>query len=250
VVHRLSRQSGQIDVAATIRQFLEAEGAEQPAGDLQADRPREAQTMGACLDLLRQAATTLARAANGVSEDQLVLWQTEEIVDAVADLSSVALAADQIALALRIVGDLSETRIRMLSTPAEDKAHAWTAGIEGKAAGFVAENRERAQPTALDPHGVWRLLPMAGTTALVIAIEFLGAAHAAERSATKIPGGLDAVRRTVSDAARPASDKGAVAASNLASVAVLVGSGALAGAANVTLPSLIPPVSPKARSTR
>ena len=44
--------------------------------------------------------------------------------------------------------------------------------------------------------------------------------------------GACAKRRT------PASDSGAAAASNLASVAVLVGSGALAAAAGVTLPSL------------
>ena len=38
--------------------------------------------MGACLDLLRQAAATLERAANAVTEDELVLWQSEEIIEA------------------------------------------------------------------------------------------------------------------------------------------------------------------------
>lgn len=249
-VHGLSRQAGQIDVAAALRE-LSQRGTMAASGEPAARSGSEAQTLGACLGLLRQAAATLTRAANAVSEDQLVLWQAEEIVDGTGDLSAVALAADQIALALRVVGDLSESRIEGLAAAnVAAGPEGGMAGIEGKAAGFMAENRERALPTALDPHGIWRLLPMVGTTALVIAIEFLGATHALEGAPAKTSGGLEAVRRTVADAARPASDKGAVAASNLASVAVLVGSGALAGAAGVTLPSLNPPVSPERKHAR
>ena len=42
--------------------------------------------MGACLDLLRQAGATLERAANAVTEDELVLWQSEEIVEGIGRL--------------------------------------------------------------------------------------------------------------------------------------------------------------------
>ena len=49
--------------------------------------------LGAALDLLRYAGATLERAARGVSEDRLVLWQSDEIVAGMGDLSSVALAS-------------------------------------------------------------------------------------------------------------------------------------------------------------
>lgn len=240
-VYRLSRQRGQIEVAAALRQLSGDASSASSAKDGEKDPSRrgDAQVMGACLDLLRQESTTLERAANAVTEDELVLWQSEEIVEGAADLSAVALSADLIALALRIIGDLSEARIREMAACGEENG-GWTAGLEAKAAAFMAENRERAQPTALDPSGVWRLLPMAGSTALVIAIEFLGATQAAEGVTAGTSAGLDSVRKSVRDAAQPANDSGAIAASNLASVAVLVGSGALSAASGVGLPALAP----------
>ena len=106
---------------------------------------------------------TLERAANAVTEDELVLWQSEEIIEGAADLSAVALSADLIALALRIVGDLSDARIRTLAAPGqqgEAESDSKLAGLEAKAGTFMAEIREHAHPAALDPGGVWRLAPM------------------------------------------------------------------------------------------
>ena len=112
----------------------------------------------------------------------------------------------------------------------------------------MAENRERAHPAALDPGAVWRLAPMVGKTALVVAIEFLGATQVMGETPDEGSGRLDAVRRSVREAAHMTSDdSGLAAASNLASVAVLVGSGALAAAAGVTLPSLEQSPGTKAR---
>lgn len=246
-VYRLSRQSGQIEVAAALRELFGGDGAKNSAMSAKdstgSSRRGDAQVMGACLDLLRQAATTLERAANAVTEDELVLWQSEEIIEGAADLSAVALSADLIALALRIVGDLSEARIRALAAlgqKGEAENGGKLAGLDAKAGVFMAEIREHAHPAALDPGAVWRLAPMIGKTALVVAIEFLGATQVTEDTADGAPTALDAVRRSVREAAHLTSDSGAVAASNLASVAVLVGSGALASASGVTLPSLTP----------
>jgi hypothetical protein len=83
---------------------------------------------------------------------------------------------------------------------------------------------------------------MAGTMALVVAVEFLEAASEAEPSVGDRTAGLPAVRRKVREVARPSGTAGAVDASNLASVAVLVGSGALAAAAGITLPAIAPPL--------
>src|SRR6185503_6960596 len=148
---------------------------------------------GAALDLLRYAGATLERAARGVSEDRLVLWQSDEIVAGTNDLSSVALASDLIALALRTIGDLSEARI---AAAAEARASGSAAnenatGLEARAAAFVAENRERARPA------VWRLMAMEGVTALVVAIESLAAARAAEARPEEMPTSLAAVLQSV-----------------------------------------------------
>jgi len=246
-VYRLSRQNGQIEVAAALRELSAIDGAKNPTEATKdeatgASRRSDTQVMGACLDLLRQAATTLERAANAVTEDELVLWQSEEIIEGAADLSAVALSADLIALALRIVGDLSEARIEALSSLAQpgDGESSKLAGLEAKAATFMAEIRERAHPAALDPTAVWRLAPMIGKTALVVAIEFLGATQAEEATPDERHTALDTVRRSVRGAAHLASDSGLAAASSLASVAMLVGSGALAAASDMALPSLTP----------
>jgi histidine ammonia-lyase len=200
--------------------------------------------IGACLDLLRQAASTLERAANGVSEDELVLWQSQEIVEGRADLSSLAVAADQIALALRIIGDMSGGRTASLARLNAGELEETPGGIEAKASAFAAENRERSRSTAPDAAGIWRLLPMAGTTALVIAVEFIEATRATEAAQSVLPPCLEAVRQAVRDAA-PVSESGVLAATNLASIAVLVGSGALSAAPGTTLPSLTPPTPEK-----
>ena len=243
-VYRLSRQSGQIEVAAALRQLSAIDGAnasaaprnENGAGSIvQGD----VQVMGACLDLLRQAATTLERAANAVTEDELVLWQSEEIIEGAPDRTAVALSADLIALALRIVGDLSEARIRSLAPQGEVEENGGLAGLEAKAATFMAEIREYAHPAALDPRAVWRLAPMIGKSALVVAIEFLQAMPVTAETTAALPA-LDAVRKSVRDASPFGMDTGVAAATNLASVAMLVGSGALASASGVTLPSLTP----------
>jgi histidine ammonia-lyase len=251
--YRLSRQRGQIEVVAALRQLIDGRRTfEDPAEPASTVERNDAQVMGACLDLLRQAATTLERAANAVTEEELVLWQSEEVIEGAADLSAVALSSDMIGLALRIVGDLSEARTATLATLGQKEGTTDASklrGLETKAGTFMAEIRERAHPAALDPDAVWRLAPMIGKTALVLAIEILAAAEAEGALSddnTHTP--LDAVQRTVRDASHLAIDSGVAAASNLASVAMLVGSGALAAACDVTLPSLTPSAQDERRS--
>ncbi len=239
-VHRLHRQRGQIEVAAAFRHLLPdaAAAARTPADD---SLDRDPIRLGACLDLLHCAGGMLECAANSVSEDRVVLWQSEEIVNGVGDLSSVALAGDLIALALQTVGDLAEARMASIAAPRlpkEPAANENATGLQARATAFVAENRDRARPSGFQPEGVWRLLPMAGTTALIVAIEVLEAVHTAEGFLGSVPPGLDAVLLRVREVAR---ETGALAATNLASVAALVGSGALVSAARVQLPSLAPP---------
>jgi histidine ammonia-lyase len=237
-VHRLYRQRGQADVAATFRALLARDHGPAAAAS------HEAHRLGACLDLLRQAGGTLERAANSVTEDRLVLWQSEEMIDGVEDLSSLAAASDLMALALTTLVMLSETRVAALADVGRS-ADPEVEGLSAKAGSFVAENRARAEPSGLDPEGLKRLLPMAGTTALVVAIELLEALRTAPESGGEAVDRLGDVRQLVKDAAPPMRETGAVAAGNLASVAVLVGSGALTVAAAVDLPEVAPRQPPR-----
>src|SRR3546814_7635457 len=75
--------------------------------------------MGAVLDLLRQAGTTLAIEANGVSDNPLIFADTDEALSGGNfHAEPVAFAADMIAMALCEIGSISERRVAMLVDPA------------------------------------------------------------------------------------------------------------------------------------
>src|SRR3546814_8544490 len=79
--------------------------------------------MGAALDLLRQAATTLDIEANGVTDNPLIFpgagpFGDEALSGGNFHAEPVAFAADMIALALCEIGSIAERRIAMLVDPA------------------------------------------------------------------------------------------------------------------------------------
>ena len=77
------------------------------------------QVMGAVLDILRHAATTLATEANGVTDNPLIFAETGEALSGGNfHAEPVAFAADILALALCEIGSLAERRIAMLVDPA------------------------------------------------------------------------------------------------------------------------------------
>lgn len=204
---------------------------------------------GACLDLLRQAGETLGRVANSVSEDRLVVWQSGEIVDSHADMASQSIAADLVALAFREISALSERRIARLAARTRQKADGAASPL-GLAASFLAEIRERAFPAGLagggseapmPAGGAQRLLPMAGTVALVVLIEFLTAAKALGRTESRRVGDpLQPVLALLRDRL-PTQRSAPVSAIDLAGAADLVRSGALAAAPGIPLPSVARP---------
>ena len=259
-IARIQRHPGGIDVAAALRKLLPAGAhlARQDAPPEWGNVRRNQARMGACLDLLRQAGVTLERQANAVTERRLVLWQTEEIADAVEETSAVALASDLIAMAIREIGGMSEERIRATAerpNGSSADAGAGSTGPLAMAAGFVAENRDRAGRAGLAGEaqdegnsagdGVRRLLPMAGTAALVVAIEVLAAASAnddPQEARGPLKGAWELLRTSLLGPGREIS----VAAADLAGAAELVRSGALAAAVDIPLPSIVP--SPAASS--
>ncbi|WP_203330657.1 histidine ammonia-lyase [Rhodovastum atsumiense] len=214
-IHALRRQPGQIEVAAALRALMAGSEirASHRDGDDRVQDPYclrcQPQVMGACLDLLRAAAVTLAAEANGVTDNPLVFAATGEILSGGNfHAEPVAFAADQIALALCEIGALAERRIAMLVDPTLSRLPAFLTPAPGLNSGFmipqvtaaalVAENRQRAHPASVDSiptsanqedhvsmatHGARRLGEMAENLMQILGIELLAAAQGCDMHA-------------------------------------------------------------------
>jgi histidine ammonia-lyase len=271
-IHALRRHPGQIETAETLRQLMQGSAirASHLTGDLRVQDPYclrcQPQVMGAALDLLRQAATTLGIEANGVSDNPLIFSETlEALSGGNFHAEPVAFAADMIALALCEIGSLTERRIAMLVDPALSGLPAFLTPKPGLNSGFmipqvtaaalVSENKQRAYPASVDSiptsanqedhvsmaaHGARRLLPMAENAMLVVAIELLAAAqgcdfHLGLRSSESLEAVRDLLRRRV-----PTLTDDRYLHPDITAAADLVRSGALCRAAGgIALPGIV-----------
>ncbi|HRJ70145.1 MAG TPA: aromatic amino acid lyase, partial [Beijerinckiaceae bacterium] len=211
-IHLLRRHRGQMETAATLRALMAGSAirASHLVGDERVQDPYclrcQPQVMGAVLDLLRQAAETLATEANGVSDNPLILSDTGEALSGGNfHAEPVAFAADMIAMAVCEIGSLSERRIAMLVDPALSGLPAFLTPKPGLNSGFmipqvtaaalVAENRQMAFPASVDSiptsanqedhvsmaaHGARRLARMVENARAIVAIELLAAAQACD----------------------------------------------------------------------
>ena len=233
-IHRLRRHVGQIETAAALRRLMA--GSAIRASHLKADERVQdpyclrcqPQVMGAALDVLKQAATTLATEANGVSDNPLIFPGDETRADEALSggnfhAEPVAFAADMIALAVCEIGSIAERRIAMLVDPALSGLPAFLTPRPGLNSGFmipqvtaaalVSENKQKAYPASVDSiptsanqedhvsmaaHGARRLLAMVESATAVIGIELLAAAQGCDFHAPlKSSAVLEAVRALV-----------------------------------------------------
>jgi histidine ammonia-lyase len=208
-IHALRGHHGQIDAANALRALLAGSAirASHLIGDDRVQDPYclrcQPQVMGAALDILRNAATTLQIEANGVSDNPLICGDPAEALSGGNFHGEpVAFAADIVALALCEIGALAERRIAMLIDPSLSRLPAFLTPKPGLNSGFmlpqvtaaalVAENRQRAMPASVDSiptsanqedhvsmsaHAARRLLPMADNVAAILGIELLAAAQ-------------------------------------------------------------------------
>lgn len=211
-IHQLRKHPGQVETAAALRSLLAGSAirASHLVGDERVQDPYclrcQPQVMGACLDLLRQAAATLLIEANSVSDNPLIFAADDEALSGGNfHAEPVAFAADMIALALCEIGSLAERRIAMLVDPALSGLPAFLTARPGLNSGFmlaqvtaaalVSENKQRAHPASVDSiptsanqedhvsmaaHGARRLMPMVENASAVIGIELLTAAQACD----------------------------------------------------------------------
>ena len=211
-IHILRGQPGQIAVASTLRELMAGSAIREShrEGDAKVQDPYsfrcQPQVMGAGLDVLRSVARTLEIEAWGVTDNPLVFPDTGEVLSGGNfHAEPVAFAADQIALVLAEIGNLSERRTAVLVDPKMSGLPAFLVKASGLNSGFmiaqvtaaalVSENKQLAHPASVDTvptsanqedhvsmacHGARRLLDMAENAASVVAIELLAAAQGLE----------------------------------------------------------------------
>ena len=264
-IHALRGHKGQIETAAALRELMHGSAirASHLTGDTRVQDPYclrcQPQVMGAVLDMLRQAATTLLTEANGVSDNPLIFADTDEALSGGNfHAEPVAFAADMIAMGLCEIGSIAERRVAMLVDPALSGLPAFLTPRPGLNSGFmipqvtaaalVSENKQRAYPASVDSiptsanqedhvsmaaHGARRLLGMADNVAGVLAIEYLAAAqgcdfHASLTSSATLENARALLRATV-----PTLDEDRYFHPDIAHAKALVSSGELATLANL-----------------
>ena len=269
-IHTLRRHRGQIEVADALRDLMTGSAirASHLENDARVQDPYclrcQPQVMGAALDILRQAATTLEIEANGVSDNPLIFPETDEALSGGNfHAEPVAFAADMIAMAICEIGSISERRIAMLVDPALSGLPAFLTPRPGLNSGFmipqvtaaalVSENKQRAYPASVDSiptsanqedhvsmaaHGARRLLDMAENATAVLGIELLAAAQGVDFHAPLASSdALEAARATLREQV-PTLEDDRHFHPDMEAANLLIRSGALLASAGNTLPGV------------
>ncbi|MDF2809800.1 MAG: histidine ammonia-lyase [Microvirga sp.] len=269
-IHALRKHRGQIETANALRNLMAGSAirASHLVGDERVQDPYclrcQPQVMGAALDVLRQAATTLETEANGVSDNPLIFPdEGEALSGGNFHAEPVAFAADMIALAVCEIGSLSERRIAMLVDPALSGMPAFLTPKPGLNSGFmipqvtaaalVSENKQRAYPASVDSiptsanqedhvsmaaHGARRLASMVENAVCVVGIELLAAAQGCDFHAPLTSSTVLEKVRSLLRAQVPHLDEDRHFAPDMETANALVRSGAVVALAGELLPSI------------
>ncbi len=207
-IHSLRGHRGQIEVAAVMRALMAGSAIRESHrdGDTRVQDPYcircQPQVLGAAVDLLRFAATTLETEANAVTDNPIV---TPEGILSGGNFHAepVAFAADIIALALAEIGAIAQRRVALMVDPTLSHdlppfltpAPGLNSGYmiaEVTTAALMSENKHLATPCSTDStptsanqedhvsmaaHGARRLGPMNANLAVILGVEALCAAQ-------------------------------------------------------------------------
>ncbi|ARU89833.1 histidine ammonia-lyase [Pseudomonas sp. M30-35] len=231
-IHDARGQRGQIDAAAVYRYLLESSsevGRSHEACDKVQDPYSlrcQPQVMGACLTQLRQVAEVLAVEANAVSDNPLVFAAEGDVISGGNfHAEPVAMAADNLALAIAEIGALSERRISLMMDKHMSQLPPFLVANGGVNSGFMiaqvtaaalaSENKALAHPHSVDslptsanqedhvsmaPAAGKRLWEMAANSRGVLAVEWLGACQGLDfRAGMKSSEVLEQARKVLRD---------------------------------------------------
>jgi len=210
-IHALRGQPGQIRIAAALRGLLAGSEIRESHrhGDVRVQDPYclrcQPQVAGACLDLMEQAALTLEREANAVTDNPLLVAGGELLSGGNFHAEPVAFAADTLALAIAEIGAIAERRVALLTDPVLSGLPAFLVQAGGVNSGFMiaqvtaaalaSENKALAHPRSVDSlptsanqedhvsmatGAALRLRPMLDNLQGILAIELLEAAQGLE----------------------------------------------------------------------
>ncbi len=259
-IHTLRGHPGQIAAAAAMRAILTGSEIREShrEDDARVQDPYcircHPQVVGAAMDMLGFAATSLIREANAATDNPLVLTEADRIVSGGNfHAEPVAFAADMIALALAEIGAISQRRIALLVDPALSfdlpaflaRDPGLNSGLmiaEVTSAALMSENKHLANPCSTDStptsanqedhvsmaaHGARRLTPMAENLFQILGIELLcGLEGVRFRAPLKTSPALRDVIATVEQRVAPL-DRDRYLAPDLAVAAGLIRSGEL-----------------------
>lgn len=217
-IHLLRGHQGQIEVAASMRALMEGSAIRDShrSDDTRVQDPYcircQPQVTGACLELLRQAASTLQTEANAVTDNPLVIPDDNHPNGGQVysggnfHAEPVAFAADQIAIAIAEVGAIAQRRVALMVDPAlsfdlppfltpEPGLCSGFMVAEITTAALMSENKHLANPCSTDStptsanqedhvsmaaHGSMRLQRMNRNLTNILAIELLCSARGIE----------------------------------------------------------------------
>ena len=274
-IHELRGHHGQIAVAATMRELMTGSVIRESHrdGDTRVQDPYcircQPQVTGACIDLLRQAATTLTTEANAVTDNPLVLAgeKGEGNVFSGGNFHAepVAFAADQIAIAVAETGAIAQRRVALMVDPALSfDLPPFLTPDPGLCSGFMvaeittaalmSENKHLANPCSTDStptsanqedhvsmaaHGAVRLERMNRNLTHILAIELLCASRGIEfraplATSPVLQSAIDTLRSKVTTLTQ---DR--YIATDIEHTATLINDGAILNACSaVSMPSL------------
>ena len=206
-IHTARGQRGQIDAAALYRHVL-TETSALSASHHNCEKVQDPyslrcqpQVMGACLTQMRQVMDVLLAEANAVSDNPLVFAEQGDVISGGNfHAEPVAMAADNLALAIAEIGALSERRIALMMDKHMSQLPPFLVKNGGVNSGFMiaqvtaaalaSENKALAHPHSVDslptsanqedhvsmaPAAGRRLWEMAANTRGVLAVEWLAA---------------------------------------------------------------------------
>ncbi len=203
-IHEVRGHRAQIDVARAYRTLLKHSEIEKSHEDCEAVQDPyslrcQPQVMGACLTQIRNASETLLVESNSVSDNPLVFPEQSDIISGGNfHAEPVAMAADNLALALAEIGALAERRMALLIDSHMSKLPPFLVEKGGLNSGFMiaqvtaaalaSENKSLAHPASVDSlptsanqedhvsmatFAGRRLTDMAENTAGIVGIELL-----------------------------------------------------------------------------
>ena len=267
-IQALRGHRAQADVARAYRRLLAGSAIRRSHADCEKVQDPyslrcQPQVMGACLAQMRFAAGVLLTEANAVTDNPLV-FAADGVTLSGGNFHAepVAMAADNLALAVAEIGALSERRTALLTDASMSGLPPFLVAEPGLNSGFmvahvtaaalVAENKLLAHPAVVDSlptsanqedhvsmaaHGARRLLAMAENAAAVVAIELLAAAQGIEFRAPLKTSPRLAEAHALIRAAVPPYDRDRFFAPDLARMKAMVLDGAFAACVPRLLPS-------------